>query len=118
MDDTEDQMSKAEIAALFDEVLKEELPNLPATMEELEKLEDESNDIYKVAARIKNEVRLVSGKALTKAGEMFCNEYVHVCLSFYRFSETLPEPKKQELKDLVRKSENVPARLVVAGKNR
>lgn len=90
--------------------------------EEFEKQQNDSTDIYKVAARVKNLARSVpsvngrSSADLTPAGEALCNLYAHVLKSLYDFSETLESPKKEELYDILRKHEEMPRTLISAMK--
>jgi hypothetical protein len=83
---------------------------------ELEKQQDDSTDIYKLAARVKNLARVGDPSrgvgSLTPAGESLCNLYVHVLKSLYSFSETLESPKREELYNLVRSHEGMPGELL------
>src|SRR5579871_6058593 len=70
--------------------------------------EDEkfSTDTYAIAARVKNLARS-SDASLTPMGESLCNIYVHILKSFYDCAETLPEPYKKTLIDLVKSKEGM-----------
>ena len=86
---------------------------------EAEKRADESNDIYKISARIKNLVRATgSGATLTDAGERLANTYIHVAKAFYDFAETIPdEAVRKKLIELIRKHESMPADFIFAMSN-
>lgn len=110
------EMSTSELASHFNEPTPTAKPEvIPKTKEELDKWEKDqlnSNDIYRIAARVKN---LAAGNgSLTPVGEMMCNSFVHVLKAIYDFSETLPEPQKTQLGDLLRKHEDMPANLIAA----
>jgi len=111
-------MSASEVAAHFgEEPPKEAEKSLPKTKEEAEafvKAQEESEDIYKVAARVKNEARS-SGASLTAQGEALCNTFVHLFVAIYEFSNKIPDEKlRAELKALVRKNEAVPGGYIAA----
>lgn len=115
--DKEDQQSARDMAKHFGVEVPFEKP-LPIlanmTKEEIEKLEEEeknSSDIYRIAARVKNLARS-GGASLTGVGESMCNLYVHVLKAVYDFADTLEEPKKEELRALLRKHEDMPGRLI------
>lgn len=61
-------------------------------------------DIYAIAARVKNLARQNDAN-LTPLGDALCNLYVHIINDFYEFSETLPEPHKSKLAELIRTRE-------------
>ena len=61
-------------------------------------------DIYAIAARIKNLARDYDAN-LTPLGEQLCNLYTHVIKDFYEFAETLPEPHKTKLMELIESKE-------------
>jgi len=82
-------------------------------IESAEKAEDNSNDIYKISARVKNLAR--GGNAnLTPMGDMLCNSYTHVLKAFYAFAETLNQPAKDALVLLIRKHEDMPGNVISA----
>lgn len=83
-------------------------------IESWEKSQDNSNDIYKVSARIKNLAR-TGGANLTPTGEILCNTYTHVVKGFYDFAETVEDKDtKIKLIELIKKSENMPGTLMAA----
>lgn len=120
--DTEDgdvgpSMSVSEVAKIFNvpTPAKEKDEPLPTTEEELKAWEDKHNnslDIYKIAARVKNLAR-ISGP-LTPVGEMMCNTYVHVLKALYEFADTLSSEDKERLIKLVMRHEDMPANLIAA----
>lgn len=98
-DHIDDYLTDEELAAHFNEpvpVAKEEEP-FP------------EEEIYAVAARIKNAARKMCGANLTPTGDGLCNTQVHAVMELYRFANTLPEDKAAELKAIARKQENMPA---------
>lgn len=109
------ELSQEELAKHFNEWPEKEnkIPTFssPEEVEKWEKEQENSNDIYKVAARVKNLARS-NGAALTPAGEVLCNSYVHVILSLYNFADTLPKVYGDELKELVKSHENMPANVI------
>jgi hypothetical protein len=90
-------------------------------MEDLKKLEDlekvqetdraEGTDLHTIAARVKNLARDWDAQ-LTPAGESLCNAYVWVLKDIYDFADTLEESKKSVLKELLRKHENMPRKVI------
>lgn len=117
-DDKKNQMSAREMAKTFGEttVPKEKLlPNFSnMTKEEIEKWEkeeDDSTDIYRIAARVKNHAR-GGGGSLTPVGESLCNLFVHVLKDIYDFAEKLDDTKKEELKALLRNNEAFPSKVI------
>jgi hypothetical protein len=115
-----EEMSEAELAAHFN------LPPPPEpvevnvkemTLEEIEsweKSQDNSNDIYKVNARIKNLARS-GGAVLTPTGEMLCSLYTHVMLAFYDFANKIENREiKIKLIDLIKENEKMPANMIAA----
>ena len=87
------------------------------TLEEInewEKAQDNSNDIYKVSARIKNLAR-EGGGVLTPAGVMLTNSFAHVCKALYDYADTIQEKDiKIKLIEVIRRQESMPAALVAA----
>lgn len=87
------------------------------TLEEIEEWEakqDNSNDIYKIKARVQNLVAGTGG-SLTAVGEMMVNSFVHVAKDLYDFAETIPDKEiKINLIERVKKHENMPASLIAA----
>lgn len=114
------EMTDEEIAAHFKEpatqVNSVKNPEDMKTLEEFNQWEakqNNSNDIYKVAARIKNLARQDGRASLTDVGSALCNTYTHVILSFYKFAESMTdETSKQALISLIRKNESMPADFV------
>lgn len=81
---------------------------------EWEAKQNNSNDIYKIKARVANLAR-EGGAALTPVGEMLCNTFVHVAKDMYDFAESIDDPNvKIGLIELIRKHENMPANLIAA----
>lgn len=89
------------------------------TIEEIEaweKEQDNSNDIYKIKARVANMAR-DGGASLTQQGEMLVNTFVHVLDALYQFAETIPDKDiKIQLIKKIRIQEGMPANLVKAAK--
>jgi len=120
----ETPMSAEELAAHFGETLPA-IPKKPVkainkmSLEEIKEWEaqqDNSNDIYKIAARIKNEARGKHGEAtLTTVGVSLCNMFTHMLKSFYDFAETIPDKEvKIRLIELIRRQEKVPGDFIRA----
>ncbi len=83
-------------------------------IEEWERTQDNSNDIYKVKARVANLAR-GSGGSLTAVGEMMVNSFVHVVKDLYDFAETIPDKSlKIAIIERVRKHEGMPGNLIAA----
>ncbi len=83
-------------------------------IEEWERRQDNSNDIYKVAARVKNLARGGS-LHLTPQGEALCNSFVHVVKSLYDFAEKVPDRETRvRLQELIRSHESFPATFIAA----
>jgi hypothetical protein len=86
------------------------------TLEEIqdwEKEQDNSTDIYKIAARIKNLARVDGRASLTPVGDSLCNVYTHIIKRLYDFADTLKsEDEKKCLYELVKKSEAMPGDLI------
>src|ERR1700722_11833727 len=87
------------------------------TLEEIEsweKQQENSNDIYKVKARVANLAR-GPGVSLTPQGEMLCNTYVHVLKALYDFADKLEDKNtKVQLIALIRSQEGMPGTLIAA----
>jgi hypothetical protein len=109
-------MSETEMAAIFNEKASDpnEMPKLPNTPEEAEKweqMQDNAEDIYKVKARIQNQVP----NNLTPVGEMLVNSYAHVIKAFYDFAPKLKdEMLREEFKRLIRAQESMPGNFIGA----
>lgn len=114
-DDKENQMTNRDAANHFGVAVPVEktVPDFKSKEEALkwEKDELESSDIYRIAARVKNLARS-GGGSLTPVGEQMCNLYVHVMKHFYDFADTLSEPKREEMRELLRKHEEFPGQLI------
>lgn len=115
-----ESMTEEELAIHFKEPLpkkKEGKAITNMTIEEINELEaaqNNSNDIYKISARVKNLAR-EGGAALTGTGESLCNTYVHVMKSFYDFASTIQDKEtKIKLTELIRKHEVMPADFISA----
>ncbi|HXN74912.1 MAG TPA: hypothetical protein VN855_00285, partial [Candidatus Acidoferrum sp.] len=81
-------MTTEELASYFGESLPKKPKKTKAVhkmdlqeIQEWEKQQDNSTDIYKIAARVKNLARS-NDATLTQVGESLCNVYVHVLKSF------------------------------------
>lgn len=61
-------------------------------------------DLYSLAARVKNLAR-EDDASLTPIGESLCNLYIHILMDFYKYAETLPEPHKTKLSELIESKE-------------
>ena len=115
-----EEFSEEEMANQFNEPPPMRLPTKSLkemTKDEIEGLEsaaDNSNDLYKIKARVTNLAR-GGGAALTPQGEMLANTYVHVLKSFYDFAETIHDRTiRNNLVRLIRKHEDMPANLIAA----
>jgi len=87
------------------------------TMDEIEEWEakqNDSTDIYKIAARVKNLAR-GNNASLTQQGEILCNSYVHVMKAFYDFADKLQDRAiKVQLTQLIRGQEGMPGTIIAA----
>lgn len=115
------EMTEEELAVHFGEPLpkaKQEKPINKMTLEEIEaweKQQDNSNDIYKIKARIKNLVRAESGGSITDVGEMLVNCYVHVMKALYDFADKVEDKEtKIKLIGLIQSQENMPGQFISA----
>ena len=82
---------------------------------EWEAKQNNSSDIYKVSARIKNLARSACGGNLTAQGDMLVNSFTHMIKAFYDFAETIEDKDvKIKLVELARKQEEVPGSLLSA----
>lgn len=80
----------------------------------LETKQDNSNDIYKLSARVKNLARS-GGAALTPMGDALCNTYTHVLKAFYTFAETMTnQDEKDRFLLLIRRHEDMPSNVIAA----
>lgn len=114
------EWSEVELAKHFGEPLAPEKKTkknvAKMTLEEIEsweKAQDNSNDIYKVSARVKNLARTAGN--LTSQGEMLCNSFTHVVMAFYDFAGRLEDTDtKIKLIELTRSKEGMPADFIGA----
>lgn len=113
-------MTEEELAIHFGEPLpkkKVEKSVGKMTLEEIkswEKAQDNSNDIYKISARVKNLAR-EGGAGLTPVGESLCNTYIHVMKAFYDFADKLEDKEtKIKLTELIRSQEGMPSTFIAA----
>lgn len=124
-----EEMSAEEVARLFKEPVRKDKdkvdmsqkqPFKGMTLEEIEEWEakqQNSNDIYKIKARVQNSAVAVSGN-LTPVGEMMVNSFVHVLKDLYDYAETLNDKEsKIKLVERVRKHEGMPGNLIAATKS-
>jgi hypothetical protein len=116
----ETPMTEEELARHFGEKLptkKVEMSVSDMTLEEINEWEakqNNNNDIYKVAARVKNLAR-GSKATLTPVGESLCNVFVHVLKTFYDFAETIQDKDvRAKLIELVRTQEAMPGNFIEA----
>lgn len=114
------EMSEDELAKMFKERPKMKVKEKPLkewTMDEIEsweKAQENSNDIYKVAARVKNLAR-GSNASLTQQGEMLCNTYVHVLMDLYQFASHIEDDVLRiNLTRLIKGHEGMPGTLIAA----
>lgn len=117
-----ESMSESEIASHFGEKVKRRKKKKKEIItkedaEQYEKEQNESNDIYKVAARVKNYARSGGGQ-LTPVGEGLCNAFTHTLMTLYNFAETLSEDDKNRLLAVLKEQEKMPAQFIAAAKNK
>jgi hypothetical protein len=88
------------------------------TLQEIESWEaaqNNSNDIYKIKARVQNLAVGISGGNLTAVGEMMVNSFVHVLRDLYEFADYLPDAEQRiRLVERIRKHEGMPGTLIAA----
>jgi hypothetical protein len=119
------EMSEEEVAALFQTQLPEPKakkkkikPLNKMSMEEIEEWErqqDNSNDVYKVQARVKNAASKAVKANLTPQGIMVCNTFVHMLKLLYDFANTIDDKQTRiKLTNLVKSQEDMPASLISA----
>jgi hypothetical protein len=118
-----EEMNEAEIARLFKveepkkkKVKQKKLSRMTLEeIEEWEKAQDNSNDIYKVSARIKNLARGAVKSNLTAQGDMVINMFTHVIKTLYDFADTVSDKEtKIRLTETIRRQEEMPANLIAA----
>lgn len=114
-----DTMTEEELAVHFGEPLpkkakKKKAPMSPEEIESWEAAQNNSNDIYKISARVKNLAR-AKDASLTTVGVALCNVYTHVLKAFYDFADAQDDKEtKIKLTDLIRKQEEMPANFIAA----
>lgn len=113
-------MTEEELAKHFGEKLpkkKKEKDVNGMSLEEIQEWEakqNNNNDIYKVAARVKNLAR-GSKASLTPVGESLCNTFVHVLKTYYDFAETIQDKDiRAKLIELTRSQEAMPGNFIEA----
>lgn len=79
--------------------------------------QENKNDLYKIAARVKNLARDYDA-SLTPMGEKLCNGYILILKDLYDFAETLPEASKIKLIDLLRSKEDFPRSIILLNKKK
>lgn len=118
-----EELSERDIAKFFKEKIpkkkeKKEKGLNKMSLKEIEsweKAQDNSNDIYKVSARIKNLARQGAGANLTPAGDVLCNSHTHLIKAFYDFAETVEDKEtKMKLVNLIRSNEGMAANVISA----
>lgn len=77
--------------------------------------DEKSNDIYAIAARVKNLAR-GNDCTLTRMGDAMSNYYILVLKDLYDFAENLTEPKKGQLISLIRDKEDLPKKIISLNK--
>ena len=83
-------------------------------IKEWEEKQNNSNDIYKIKARVANLARS-GGASLTPVGEMMVNTFVHVVKDLYDFAEVIPDKNiRINLIERIRKHEGMPGNLISA----
>jgi len=117
------EMTEEELARHFKEKRnnkkqKEQVKTLDKmTLEEIEsweKAQENSNDLYKIKARVANLAR-EGNMILTPQGEMLANTYTHVLKAFYDFADKLEDKNiKIQLTNLIRSHEGMPRNLIAA----
>lgn len=120
------EMSEEEIAMMFREKTKKKKDQVDLNekdpfkgmtlgeIKEWERKQENSNDIYKVKARVANLARGANA-SLTNTGEMMVNLFVHVVKDLYDFAETIPDPSLRIAAiERIRKHEGMPGQLIAA----
>jgi hypothetical protein len=83
-------------------------------IQDWERAQDNSNDLYKIKARVANIAR-GGNMVLTPQGEMLANTYVHVLKSLYDFAEKIEDKNiRIQLVELIRSHEGMPGNLIAA----
>lgn len=121
------EMTEEELAKMFNEKPKKgkggvdlsaKNPFNGMTLDEINEWEakqNNSNDIYKIKARVQNLAVGISGGNLTPVGEMMTNTFVHLFKDLYDFAEAIEDkPTKIALIEKIRKHESAPGNLISA----
>jgi hypothetical protein len=78
-------------------------------------MEKGTDEIYAIAARIKNACVMNVGSNLTPAGVMLCNTYTHTIKAFYDFAKTVKDENDRErLNAFIKSQEGMAATFVGA----
>ena len=105
------EMSEDEI----NRVPVQDLQKLVTEAEAEEIRQDNSNEIYKVKARVANLAVSISGGNLTPVGTMMVNSFVHVVKDLYDFADTLTDKELGiRLSERIRRHESMPGNLISA----
>lgn len=117
-----EEMSEEELERLFTQKRTKKTKDKPKQISQMsldeieswEKSQDNSNDIYKIKARVANLAR--GGNAsLTKQGDMLVNTYVHVLKALYDFADQIEDKTvKMGLIKIIRSNEGMPGNLIAA----
>lgn len=117
------EMSEDELSRMFKEKrATKEVKKLGKSLKEMsleeindwEAAQDNSNDIYKIKARIANLAR-GPGMSLTPVGEILCNSFVHMLKALYDFADKLEDKSVRiQLIALIRNQESVPGTIIGA----
>lgn len=119
------EMSETEVANMFKEAPKKEKKKKIKTpklhkmsldeIENWERAQENSNDIYKVSARIKNAARMAVKANLTPQGDMIANTFTHVVKGIYDLADTVSDKEtKMKLTKFARSQEEGAAGLISA----
>jgi hypothetical protein len=79
--------------------------------------QNNSNDLYAIDARVKNLARDWDAH-LTPMGTILCNHFTFVLKDLYDFSDTLSEPYKHRLKEILEKHEGMPRKIIELGRKK
>ncbi len=116
----EDEFTQEELGEYFNNLPKEDFAVNSQNLEELktinewEEQQDNSNDLYKIKARVANLAR-ANGASITPVGEMMVNTFVHVLKSLYDFADTIEDKNiRIKLIQKIRSHEGMPATLINA----
>jgi len=125
-----EEISEAELERMFNEKskkktlsgevdLSKQQPFKGMTLQEIEEWErkqENSNDIYKIKGRVQNLAVGISGGNLTPVGEIMVNSFVHVLKDLYEFAERdlINREDKVKMIERIRKHESMPGTLIAA----